>query len=213
MLTFVPQEIEDYSIQHTSKLPGYLTDLMELTKTTRDDSMMLSGPIEGTFLQLLVICTRAKRILEIGTFTGFSAQMMAAALPKDGQIITCDIDSETAEIANEYFLKSEHGFKIDQKLGPALETMASLESGFDIIFIDADKENYSSYYERSLELLSDRGMIVIDNVLWGGRVLNPQDDTDKAIASLNERIKNDSRIKHVMLPIRDGVMLVTHDVN
>ena len=162
MLTFVPQEIEDYSIQHTSKLPGYLTDLMELTKTTRDDSMMLSGPIEGTFLQLLVICTRAKRILEIGTFTGFSAQMMAAALPKDGQIITCDIDSETAEIANEYFLKSEHGFKIDQKLGPALETMASLESGFDIIFIDADKENYSSYYERSLELLSDRGMIVID---------------------------------------------------
>ena len=213
MLTFVPQEIEDYSIQHTSKLPGYLTDLMELTKTTRDDSMMLSGPIEGTFLQLLVICTRAKRILEIGTFTGFSAQMMAAALPKDGQIITCDIDSETAEIANEYFLKSEHGFKIDQKLGPALETMASLESGFDIIFIDDDKENYSSYYERSLELLSDRGMIVIDNVLWGGRVLNPQDDTDKAIASLNERIKNDSRIKHVMLPIRDGVMLVTHDVN
>ncbi|MAT08371.1 MAG: methyltransferase [Chloroflexi bacterium] len=213
MLTFVPEEIEDYSIQHTSKLPDYLNDLMELTRTTRDDAMMLSGPIEGTLLQLLVICTNATRILEIGTFTGFSAQMMASALPENGRIITCDIDKETSEIANEYFLKSEHGEKVEQKLGPALETMSGLEGGFDIIFIDADKENYSAYYERSLELLSDRGLIVIDNVLWGGRVLNPQDETDKAIASLNDHISKDSRVKHVMLPIRDGVMLVTRALN
>ena len=186
---------------------------MELTRTTRDDAMMLSGPIEGTLLQLLVICTNATRILEIGTFTGFSTQMMASAMPENGRIITCDIDKETSEIANEYFLKSEHGEKVEQKLGPALETMSGLEGGFDIIFIDADKENYSAYYERSLELLSDRGLIVIDNVLWGGRVLNPQDEIDKAIASLNDHISKDSRVKHVMLPIRDGVMLVPRALN
>ena len=213
MLTFVPEEIEDYSIQHTTKLPDHLNDLIALTKATRDDAMMLSGPIEGTLLQLLVICTKAKRILEIGTFTGFSAQMMAAALPENGQIITCDIDQETASIANEFFQKSEHAKKIKQKLGPALETMSELQGVFDMIFIDADKENYRAYYERSLELLSDTGLIVIDNVLWVGRVLNPKDETDIAIASLNDHINTDSRIRHVMLPIRDGVMLVTRALN
>jgi caffeoyl-CoA O-methyltransferase len=213
MLTFVPEEIEDYSVQHTSKLPDYLNDLIKLTKETRDDAMMLSGPIEGTFLQLLVICTKAKRILEIGTFTGFSAQMMAAALPDDGEIITCDIDQETAAIANEFFLKSKHGKKIKQNLGSALDTMLELQGTFDMIFIDADKENYSAYYERSLELLSDSGLIVIDNVLWGGRVLNPKDETDIAIAALNDHINGDVRVKHVMLPIRDGVMLVTRALN
>jgi len=209
MLTFVPEEIENYSIQHTSKLPNYLQKLIRLTQETREDAMMLSGPIEGNLLQLLVISTKAKRILEIGTFTGFSAQMMAAALPNDGEIITCDIDKETAKIANECFLESGHSEKITQKLGPALETMSELKGSFDIIFIDADKENYTAYYEKSMDLLSDSGLIIIDNVLWGGRVLNPKDETDIAIASLNDHITNDSRVTHVMLPIRDGVMLVT----
>ena len=209
MLTFVPEEIEDYSIQHTSKLPDYLNDLMELTRTTRDDAMMLSGPIEGTLLQLLVICTNATRILEIGTFTGFSTQMMASALPENGRIITCDIDKETSEIANEYFLKSKHGEKVEQKLGPALETMSGLEGGFDIIFIDADKENYKNYYNESIELLSKDGLIIIDNVLWHGEVADEtkNDNFTKNMRNFNIYVHKDSRTEQIIMPIGDGLTI------
>jgi len=208
LITLVSKDIEEYSTKHTTKLSKDLNELINLTKETRDDHGMICGPIEGTLLHFLVIISKAKRILEIGTFTGFSAQMMASALPDDGELITCDIEESTSKIAKEFFVKAKLDKKIIQKIGPALETLDSLQGKFDIVFIDADKENYVLYYKRAMELLSKDGIIIIDNVLWGGKVLNPREETDKAISELNELIKNDNKVKQVMLPVRDGMTLV-----
>ena len=132
--------------------------------------------------------------------------MMDGALPEDGILITCEIDPEAADLAREYFEKSPHGHNVELRLAPALGTMRSLEGGLDLVFIDAEKTEYVDYYERALELLSPKGIIVIGNALWNGGVLNP--DTDRAIAGLNALIREDPRVRHVLLPVRDGVMLV-----
>ena len=209
MLTLVPEDIERYAIEHTTTLPDYLNELTDYTYQNMSIPQMLSGPIEGTLLQTLVWATGAKRVLEIGTFTGFSSQMMAAALPDDGILVTCDIDPEAAEVAKEFYAKSPHGHKIDLRLGPALDTLETLTDWvFDVVFIDADKTGYAAYYEKAVELLAPRGVIAVDNVLWSGRVLDPQTDEDRSIAAFNERVKNDPRVRHVLLPIRDGVMLI-----
>lgn len=209
MLTLVPEDIERYAVEHTTALPDYLQELTDYTYENMSIPQMLSGPIGGTLLQTLVWATGAKRVLEIGTFTGFSSQMMAAALPEDGILVTCDIDPKAAEVAREFYAKSPHGHKIDLRLGPALETLETLNDRvFDVVFIDADKTGYAAYYEKAVELLAPRGVIAVDNVLWSGRVLDPQTEEDRAIAAFNERVKNDSRVRHVLLPIRDGVMLV-----
>ncbi len=213
MLTLVSEEIERYAVEHTTPLPDYLEELKDYTFAHMSAPGMLSGPIEGMLLQSLVWATDARRVLEIGTFTGFSSQMMAAALPDDGTLVTCDINPESAKVAREFYAKSPHGRKIDLRLGPALETLDALSDWtFDVVFIDADKTNYSNYYEKAIDLLSPRGIIAVDNVLWGGRVLNPQAEDDHAIAAFNERVKNDSRVRHVLLPIRDGVMLIRRAV-
>lgn len=209
MLTLVPEDIERYAVDHTSPLPDYLHELTDYTYENMSIPQMLSGPIEGTLLQTLVWATNAKRVLEIGTFTGFSSQMMAAALPDDGILVTCDIDPGAAEVAKEFYAKSPHGHKIDLRLGPALDTLETLNDWvFDVVFIDADKTGYAAYYEKAIELLAPRGVIAVDNVLWSGRVLDPQTDEDHSIAAFNERVKNDPRVRHVLLPIRDGVMLI-----
>ena len=209
MLTLVPEDIERYAVEHTSPLPDYLQELTDYTYENMSIPQMLSGPIEGTLLQTLVWATGAKRVLEIGTFTGFSSQMMAAALPEDGILVTCDIDPKAVEVAREFYAKSPHGHKIDLRLGPALETLETLNNWvFDVVFIDADKTGYAAYYEKAVDLLAPRGVIAVDNVLWSGRVLDPQTDEDRAIAAFNERVKADNRVRHVLLPIRDGVMLV-----
>ena len=209
MLTLVPEDIERYAIDHTTPLPSYLNDLTDYTYENMSIPQMLSGPIEGTLLQTLVWATGAKRVLEIGTFTGFSSQMMAAALPDDGILVTCDIDPEAVKVARDFYAKSPHGHKIDLRLGPAKETLETLNDWvFDVVFIDADKTGYAAYYEKAVKLLAPRGVIAVDNVLWSGRVLDPKTDEDRSIAAFNERVKNDSRVNHVLLPIRDGVMLV-----
>ena len=209
MLTLVPEDIERYAIDHTSPLPNYLQELTGYTYENMSIPQMLSGPIEGTLLQTLVWATGAKRVLEIGTFTGFSSQMMAAALPDDGILVTCDIDPEAAEVARQFYAKSPHGHKIDLRLGPALDTLETLNDWtFDVVFIDADKTGYAAYYEKAVELLAPRGVIAVDNVLWSGRVLDPKTDEDRSIAAFNERVKNDPCVRHVLLPIRDGVMLI-----
>ena len=208
MLTLVSQEIEDYAVAHTSPLPPLLDELTQFTYENMDVPQMLSGPIEGMLLQFLAWASGAKRVLDVGTFTGFSAQMMSAALPDDGVVVTCELDETRAGVAREYADRSPHGHKIDMRLGPALDTLGSLRGPFDLVFIDAEKTEYVQYYERALELLSPRGIIAIDNVLWGGRVLDPKDESDRAIAAFNEHVKSDTRVRHVLLPIRDGVMLV-----
>ena len=208
MLTLVSQEIEDYAVAHTSPLPPLLDELTQFTYDNMDIPQMLSGPIEGTLLQFLAWASGATRVLDVGTFTGFSAQMMSAVLPDDGVVVTCELDETHAGVARKYADRSPHGHKIDIRLGPALNTLASLNGPFDLVFVDAEKTEYVQYYELALEILSPRGIIAIDNVLWGGRVLDPQDESDHSIAAFNEHVNSDDRVRHVLLPIRDGVMLV-----
>ncbi len=213
MLTLVPEEIERYAAAHTSPLPPLLDEL--IAETEREFGVlarMLSGCIEGTMLQMLIAASAAKRVLEIGTFTGFSAQMMAAALPDDGRITTCDVDPKAIAIARRYFARSPHGHKIDLREGPALETLKSLDGSFDLVFIDADKANYVNYYEAALPLLALAGLIVVDNVLWSGRVLEPKSGDDHAIVAFNDHVRRDERVSHVLLTVRDGIMLIRRRV-
>ena len=204
----VPEEIEKYASDHTSD-PGPLFDeLAETTRRRMSSHGMMSGKPVGRLLQALVRALGARNVLEIGTFTGYSALMMAEALPEDGRLITCDVDPEATAIAKEFWARSPAGAKIELRLGPALETLSELEGPFDFVFIDADKEPYPDYYSRSLELLAPGGMIAVDNVLWGGRILDPQADAGRAIAKMNDMVQNDPGVDNVLVPLRDGVMLV-----
>ena len=208
MSFLVDEKIEEYAAAHTTPPTELLARLAEETKSTMSAPQMLTGTIEGRFLELLVFGTGAKRVLEIGTFTGYSALSMAAALPEDGRIDTLDIEPKHVEVAQRYIAESPYADKITIHLGPALDTIDRLEGDFDLVFIDADKESYAAYYEAVLPRLSERGLIAIDNTLWSGRVLDPQDDTTKVIAALNDMIAADERVVAVQLTVRDGVTLV-----
>ena len=208
MLTLVPEKIEEYAVNHTTPLEPHLAELAQFTRENVEMSGMLCGPMEGALLRFLVWASGARRILEVGYFTGFSAQMMAAALPDDGRIITCEIDPDTAAIAQEHFDRGPNGGKIELRVGPAIDTMNSLEGPFDLVFIDADKEPYADYYERAMELISDRRFIVVDNVLWGGSIADPQDESARTMAAFNAHVANDDRVDQVILTVRDGVMLI-----
>ena len=208
-MSFIADEqIEEYAEAHTTPPDPLLAELAAETKATMASPQMLTGTIEGRFLEQLVAVMGARRVLEIGTFTGYASLSMAAALPADGRIDTLDIEPKHAEVAQRYFDRSPHGSKITLHLGPALETITSLEGEFDLVFIDADKENYDAYYEAVLPRLSARGLIAIDNTLWSGRVLDPPDETSKLIAALNDKLAADERVVAVQLTVRDGVTLV-----
>jgi caffeoyl-CoA O-methyltransferase len=204
----VDEKVEKYAEQHSTPPEPLLASLAEETHATMSMPQMLTGRIEGRFLELLVYASGAKRVLEIGTFTGYSALSMAAALPDDGHIDTCDNEPKHVEVARRYVSQSPHGAKIAIHLGPALDSIAQLEGEFDLVFIDADKENYDNYFEAVLPRLSERGLIAIDNTLWSGRVLDPQDDSTRAIAALNDKLAADDRVVCVQLTVRDGVTLV-----
>ncbi len=208
MLTLVSESIEEYA-KAKSEAEGKL--LAELTAETVKDMelpQMLCGPIEGRFLKLMIQAIGAKRVLELGTFTGYSALSMAEGLPADGELITCDIDPKSIAMANRYFARSEHGKKITIKEGPGLKTIEKLTGELDLVFIDADKENYSNYYQAVLPKLKKGGVILVDNVLWSGRVLDPKTETDKAIVSFNDMVAKDDRVSAVLLPIRDGIFFI-----
>jgi caffeoyl-CoA O-methyltransferase len=206
----IPKKIEDYCLRHTNPRGKLLRELEKYTQRYCDNSQMLIGPHEGTLLAMLVRLSGARRILEIGTFTGYSALCMAEALPKNGRLITCEIKPEHAEIARSFFKRSRHGRKIRLRLGAALEALADLPASatFDFVFLDADKENYVNYYEAVLPHLRSGGLIVADNVLWSGRVLMPKKKTDRAVVKFNKHVCRDPRVECVMLPVRDGVSLV-----
>jgi caffeoyl-CoA O-methyltransferase len=208
MIELTPLGIEDYAERHSKPLSETHAKLwLETYSKTRNPGMMV-GAVEGAFLRMLVRMTGARRILEIGTFTGYSALAWAEALPKDGRVVTCDVNAETVAIAKRYFAQSQHGHKIEVKLGPALESLKVLTGPFDICFIDADKAHYGAYYDACMELTRARGLIVLDNMLQGGRVLTPDDDPARVIDALNQRIRRDARVENVLLPLRDGIMLV-----
>jgi caffeoyl-CoA O-methyltransferase len=211
MLRLVSDEIEEYAERHTTPLPRLLMDLQKATHERMGrHAQMLSGQVEGMLLQMLARAVGARRILEFGTFAGLSAQMMAAALPEDGELITCEIDPQTAAFAQGWIDRGPHARKIKIRLGPGAETLKTLEGPFDLVFIDADKPSYPAYYEGSLKLLAPNGFIVIDNVLRRGRVVNPESEADRVTADLNDTIQADPRVINVLLPVRDGVMLVRH---
>jgi caffeoyl-CoA O-methyltransferase len=208
-VTLVPEEIEEYAAAHTTPLPPLLDELAAATEERFGGlSTMLSGQTVGTLLQVLLFASNARRVLEIGMFTGLSAQMMAAALPDDGRVITCDVYAKAIATAKEFFARGPHAHKIEVREGPALETMKTLAPGFDLVFIDADKGNYVNYYEAALPLLAPRGIIAVDNVLWSGRVIDPQSDDDRAIVAFNDHVAADARVAQVMLTVRDGVTLI-----
>jgi len=205
MHTLISEEIEEYCARHSVRESSLLTELAKETYRSTDLPQMMVGQVEGDFLRLLVRILNAHRILEIGTFTGYSALAMAEGLPEDGKLITLDINSNSTEIAKRYWAQSPHGKKIELKLGPALQTIKTLEGPFDMVFIDADKENYVNYWEASLPKIRSGGILVADNVLWSGRVLHPQESSDKAIVAFNKFVASDSRVESVMLTVRDGM--------
>lgn len=208
MLDVRPIGIEDYAERCSKPLSALHDKLWVETYSKTHSPGMMVGPLEGQFLKMLATLTSARRILEIGMFTGYSTLAWAEALPKDGRIVTCDVNPQTTEIAKRYFAESPHAQKIEIKFGPALESLKRIWGPFDICFIDADKENYGAYYDACLELVRPRGLIILDNMLRGGRVLDPHDNGTKAIDALNQRIRNDPRVENVLLPVRDGIMLV-----
>lgn len=208
-LMLVPEAIEAYAAAHSAPVPALVQELIDTTRRELPHIQhMLSGQVEGQLLQMLAASLRATRILEIGMLTGVSAQLLAAALPDDGEVITCELEPRHIEIALAFLARSPHGHKIHVRQGPALATLATLEGPFDLIFIDADKPNYLAYYEAALPLLAPNGILAIDNVLWSGRILDPQTEVDRAVAALNERIAADARVTAVMLTVRDGLTLV-----
>ena len=205
MMEFLDEKIEEYAFNHTSYEGNLLKRLEEETYEKLEIPQMTTGRIEARFLKLLARLVGAKRILEIGTFAGYSALSMAEALPEDGELITCEIDPEAIVFAKRYFDLSPHGKKIALLEGAALDSLKSISGPFDMAFIDADKENYSNYYEAILPMIRYGGLIAVDNVLWSGRVLDPKDKSDKAIHQFNERVIQDKRVESVLLTVRDGL--------
>ncbi len=203
----VPKKIESYCRENTTPESQLLRELVAETYESTALPEMQIGHLEGAFLRMLVRLVGAKRVLELGTFTGYSSLVMAQALPEDGRLITCDLDPEVTEIAKRYWRRSPHMKKIELRLGPALETLRTIEGPFDLVFIDADKENYINYWELCMQKTRRGGLLVVDNVLWSGRVLDPEDETDRAIAEFNRHVYNDKRVEVVMLPLRDGVTI------
>jgi caffeoyl-CoA O-methyltransferase len=210
MSFIVPEDIEGYAADQTTPPEALLAELAEETRTTLQSPQMLTGTIEGRLLELLVHGLQARRVLELGTYSGYSSLSMAAGLPPDGRIDTCEVEEAHAEVARRYIARSPYADRITVHLGPALDTIARLEGDFDFVFIDADKVNYVNYYEAVLPRLSPEGLIAADNTLWSGRVIDESDDSEdtRAIKEFNEHVRNDSGVTSVMLTVRDGVTLI-----
>jgi len=203
---YVPDEIEEYAERYTSARWDVFDRLGEETRAKQSDHGMMVGLLEGAFLNFLVYMTRAKRVLEVGTFTGWSSIAMARALPPDGSLVTCDVNEETTAVARRYAEEAGVANRIDFRVGPGVETLATLEGPFDLAFIDADKEGYVAYYEAILPKLSPGGVIAADNTLFGSG--GPNDEITEAISQFNEHVLHDDRVEAVLLPLREGVTLI-----
>ena len=210
MSPVVPDEIDRYAAEYTTPPDDLLERLAEETRATLPSPAMLTGRIEGRFLQTLVFATGARRVLELGTYSGYSSISMAAALPDGGRIDTCEVEERHAAVARRYIDEAGCSDRITVHLGPALETIERLEGPWDLVFIDADKVNYVNYYEAVLPRLAERALIAADNTLWSGRVLDDTDDSEatRAIRAFNEHVRGDPRVVSVLLTIRDGVTLI-----
>ena len=210
MTDIVEPALEAYAAAHTTPPPAHLQELATELEATLPAPGMMVGRLEGRFLELLTFALGARRVLEIGTFGGYSALAMAAGLAPGGRITTCEIEPVHAEFARRHIAASPYADAIDVVVGPALETIATLDGPFDLVFIDADKAAYADYYEAVLPKLAPRGLIAADNTLWRGQVLDPDDQSadTAALRRFNDALVVDPRVVVVQTTVRDGVTLV-----
>jgi caffeoyl-CoA O-methyltransferase len=210
MTDIVPAVIESYAEAHTTPEPDYLRALADETRATLSAPGMMVGPVEGRVLQTFVFLAAARRVLEIGTFSGYSALSMAAGLPDGGRIVTCEVDPRHAEVARRHIAASPFADRIDVRLGPALDTIEGLQGDFDLVFIDADKQAYVDYFEAVLPKLAPRGVIIADNTLWGGAVADESDTYERttAVRAFNDHVAKDPRVVCVQMTVRDGMTLI-----
>jgi caffeoyl-CoA O-methyltransferase len=206
----VEPSVEAYAEAQSTPPTDLFERLAEETRATQNAPQMMVGQLEGFFLAEIVRLSRARRVLELGTFTGYSSISMALALPDGGRIITCDVNEETTAIARRYAEEAGVTDLIDYRVGPGLETIAQLDGSFDLVFIDADKPSYIAYYEGTLPLLEDDGLILADNTLWSGRVVDPEstDENTEHIRAFNDHVRSDDRVDNVLLTVRDGINLI-----
>ena len=211
MSDIVNNKIEDYIRKNSSKEPEILKDLNKETHLKVLNPRMLSGHIQGRFLSIITKLIKPKKILEIGTYTGYSAICMAEGLIENGIIHTIDINEELISIQNKYFAKSKCNNSIIQHVGDARNIIKSINEKFDLVFLDADKENYIEYYELVIEKVKKGGLIIADNVLWTGKVVEPKKDDDELtqyLIDFNKMINEDDRVENIILPLRDGLNVI-----
>lgn len=207
---FIPEELNNYIVSHSEDEPELLQQLNRETYQKILQPRMLSGHYQGRVLSLISKLVNPENILEIGTYTGYSALCLAEGIKASGALHTIDINEELVDFQRKYFDKSDYGKQIFQHLGDALEIIPTLNETFDLIFIDADKENYPNYFHCVIDKLNTGGIILSDNVLWSGKViedLQPDDIATKALLEYNTLLKEDNRIETVILPIRDGLTI------
>jgi caffeoyl-CoA O-methyltransferase len=205
-VNLVEPKVDAYAEAHTTPSGELFERLAAETRETTTAPQMMVGEVEGRFLEFLVRLSGAKRVLELGTFTGYSSLSMARGLPEGGRVITCDVNPATTEIARRYAEEAGLADRIEFRLGPGVQTIAQLEGPFDLVFIDADKPGYRDYYEAVLPKLAERGLIIADNALRDGRVLD--EDADEPMKDFNDHVRNDPRVECVLLTVRDGMLLV-----
>ena len=203
------KEIITYAEQFTSDESTVLRELREHCYSHFEDSAMLSGFVQGRVLSMFSRMIRPRVVLEIGTYLGYSALCFAEGLADGGRVITLDVNEETNKVARSFVEKSEYADRIDFRLGPATEIIPTLDETFDLVFIDADKPNYSNYYRLVFDKVRPGGFIIADNVLWSGKVLDAEkDENTQALHDFNQMVQADDRVSNVLLPIRDGLMVV-----
>ena len=208
-MDFLPPEIDDYVAEHTREAGKILDELERETYLKVLMPRMVSGHIQGQVLRMLSLMIKPKKVLEIGTFTGYSALCLAEGLAEGGKLITIDINAELEKMVRGHIAKAGKQDIIDYRIGNALHIIPELDEQFDIVFIDADKENYQRYYDMVLDKVVSGGFIFADNVLWSGKVLMEKPDKDtKAIKAFNDNIQADERVENVLFPIRDGIMVI-----
>jgi predicted O-methyltransferase YrrM len=209
-MNFLPENIDNYVVAHSEQEPELLHQLTRETHQKVLQPIMLSGPYQGRVLSMISKLINPKTILELGTFTGYSTLCLAEGMTSDGALHTIDINEELVDFQRKYFEKSDYGHQIFQHTGSAIDIIPSLDMTFDLVFIDADKPNYSNYFHLIIDKLNPGGIILSDNVLWHSKVVEPLDEKDistKAVLDYNTLLKNDKRIETVLLPIRDGLTI------
>jgi caffeoyl-CoA O-methyltransferase len=207
-MAVIAQDLEAYAEAHTTQQPDALLRLEDETRATLEASQMLSGPVVGRLLETLVWLGQPRSVLEIGTYSGGSALWLGHELPADGRIVTLELSEQHAAVARRHIAEAGLEDRVEVLVGPALESLATLDGPFDLVFIDADKPGYLGYLEAVLPKLAPRGLVVADNTLRGGRVVEPEGEGDRAIAAFNDRVVSDPTLVCVQLTVRDGVTLI-----